>query len=45
MEDIFKLSHANINLVKRSLIHIPNKAKYMATTVACGWAGAVFEVT
>ena len=22
-----------------------NKAGYTATTVACGWAGAVFEVT
>ena len=23
----------------------PNKAGYTATPVACGWAGAVFEVT
>ena len=22
-----------------------NKAGYMATQVACGWAGAIFEVT
>ena len=22
-----------------------NKARYMATEVACGWAGAIFEVT
>ena len=23
----------------------PNKAGYTATEVACGWAGAIFEVT
>ena len=24
---------------------IKNKARYTATEVACGWAGAIFEVT
>ena len=24
---------------------VENKAEYTATPVACGWAGAVFEVT
>ena len=24
---------------------LPNKARYTATEVACGWAGAIFEVT
>ena len=35
--------------VKKKNMHrsrnIPNKAGYTATPVACGWAGADFEVT
>ena len=27
------------------LLYIENKAGYTATAVACGWAGAIFEVT
>ena len=28
-----------------SNVYISNKAGYTATSLACGWAGAVFEVT
>ena len=27
------------------VVHTFNKAGYTATKVACGWAGAIFEVT
>ena len=32
---------------KKTVVLVPylNKAGYTATPVACGWAGAVFEVT
>ena len=30
---------------QKTLPDIDNKAGYTATPVACGWAGAVFEVT
>ena len=30
---------------KRNAIGERNKAGYTATEVACGWAGAIFEVT
>ena len=33
-----------LNFNKRILIR-KNKAGYTATEVACGWAGAIFEVT
>ena len=30
---------------RQTLLRFKNKAGYTATPVACGWAGAVFEVT
>ena len=35
----------NVRYVKLYQVKTINKAGYTATTVACGWAGAVFEVT
>ena len=34
-----------LNLIKFKSNVTDNKARYMATKVACGWAGAIFEVT
>ena len=28
-----------------AILTVKNKARYAATEVACGWAGAIFEVT
>ena len=35
------------SIIQRGVMKIkhPNKAGYTATEVACGWAGAIFEVT
>ena len=37
------LSFERLSIYKSS--HNPNKARYTATPVACGWAGAIFEVS
>ena len=34
-----------MNLCMRMNVRRRNKAGYAATEVACGWAGAIFEVT
>ena len=44
---------SGVSYKRKSLIYVKlyiisfvtNKARYKATKVACGWAGAIFEVT
>ena len=42
---IVAISISFARLLKKSDVLLKNKAGYTATPVACGWAGAVIEVT
>ena len=39
----FQVNNDDVDIETKTLIL--NKAEYTATLVACGWAGAIFEVT
>ena len=46
-QSVFTSNKSDLKRPKRTteLGSLENKAVYMATEVACGWAGAIFEVT
>ena len=39
------IMHSFREIISRGAGHLSNRAGYVATQVACGWAGAIFEVT
>ena len=42
---MWKYDYYNCTLISEKNSFAYNKAGYTATEVACGWAGAIFEVT